>query len=369
MSKTPMLVAALLLVSSVALAGNNASLSLEQGVYKMSNDRPKYGPSLPVNGPVIRVHAETGSTYSHVAGKLANVHFVTKYTASCTGNRYANSVQVKIGDTVASDSSPNDGFERGQVGIDIPYGDLAKTTSLDPAGWCNDQAKTLSLEKNVSRGTIVENGFTMKVDDRVNARGTLFCTGKGLTRGDTDGDSAKLDLWISCEPKPNAGRPKAAPRPGTGKPTPKPDPGKATTIFKRARLTGPSGTINGKCPHSLKYTARISSSGPGTVEYQFIGDHGYESPVKIMSFTKAQTKTSTWTRMARVPDAGSQIAAPGGGESADIEGWMALKVIHRLKNEMAYTKKTWTSPKKTFAVNCVTPAKIGVIQPKKTKSR
>jgi hypothetical protein len=334
----------LLFFSGSAMAGKNAKISLEEGPYKVSNKKPKYGKKLPVTASKIKVFAESGTTYSHNASKLDKISFVTSYTASCSGKRTVDAVQVRIGDTTTSASNVGGGFDTGTVAVKVPYSQLK---GLQPVKWCNDELKTLSLENNVSKVDIVESGFGLYVDDLIEAQGTVFCTHK-IKRGDVDGDKTMLGVYVSCEPNELAGRPKKTTK--TTKPKP-PSGGPATTIFKSASISGPKSKIVAQCPEPVKFNASITAKDKGTIEYQFIGDHNYKSPIKKMTFSKAGTQKTSWTRTIRQPDPGKQLSA-GGTSSSDIKGWMGLKVIYKVKSGIASTKKTWNSPRANFTVDC-----------------
>jgi hypothetical protein len=339
----------LILFAANAQAGK-ANLSLKEGPYKVSNKPPpKYGKKLPVSGPIIKVYAESGTTYRHNASKLDKIPFVTSYTASCTGtgNWKVSGVSVKIGDVNVSAGNVGGGFETGTVAVEVPYNQLE---GLQPVKWCNDELKTLSLENKVSKVDIVESGFGMYVDDLIEAHGTLFCSRK-LSRGNVGGDKVKLGVYVSCEPNKNAGRPKKTTK--TGKPKP-PSGGPATTIFKSAAIAGPKSKIVGQCPEPVKFNASITANDKGTIEYQFIGDHNYESVLKKMTFAKAGTQKTSWTRTIRQPDPGKQLSMGGAKPTSEINGWMALKIIYKVKSGIASTKKTWISPKANFTVDCRT---------------
>jgi len=337
----------LILFAANAQAGK-ANLSLKEGPYKVSNKpSPKYGKKLPVSGPIIKVYAESGTTYSHNASKLDKIPFVTSYTASCTGTGKwkVSGVSVKIGDTTGSAGNVSGGFDTGTVVVKVPYNQL---DGLQPVKWCNDELKTLSLENNVSKVDLVKSGFGLYVDDLVDTQGSLFCSRK-LSRGNVGGAKAKMGVYVSCEPNKNAGRPKKTTK--TGKPKP-PSGGPATTIFKSAAISGPKSKIVGQCPEPVKFNASITAKDKGTIEYQFIGDHNYESVLKKMTFSKAGTQKTSWTRTIRQPDPAKQLSIGGATPTSEIKGWMALKVIYKVKSGIASTKKTWISPKKNFTVDC-----------------
>lgn len=336
-------VLSLLFVAGDAQAGKNASLKLGQGVYKIGGAKPAYGPKLPINGPVIKVYAESGTHYSHVANTHKKLKFLTKYTASCSGKRKVSGLSVKIADEVGSGSDKGGGYETGYAVVEVPYG---KLTGLKPAQWCNNHLTTLSLEKNQSKKAIVKKGFTLYIPDVVEARGTVFCSHKVL-RGSTSGDNAKLGVWVSCEAKPNVDRPTRK----TSTKKHQPDTGKTTTIFKSATLAAASTRLEGKSPQQLQLTGKIAVTGAGTIRAQMVGSGGFETPVREFKFTGAGLQEMRFTHYVRKKDPGKTLAGSASQSGDKVNGWVVLKVWYPVRNKIARAEKLYTTPKLNYSVD------------------
>jgi hypothetical protein len=253
---------------------------------------------------------------------------------------------VAVGDATTS-IDKGDGFSSESIWIKVPYSAIKK---IDPIGHCNTNAKTLSLEKNKPLEKIIQKGFTMKIPNVLSAKGTAYCTAAGLGKGDVaSGSTDGLGVYLQCMANPKA----RSPRKTTKTSKPKPDTGETTTNFKSAKLSTKSPNYIGECPVGMKFDGTITASAKGKIEYQIIGDSNYSTPMKTMDFSKAGSKSFQWTRMVRKPDTRSQITM--GGEAGNpniINGWMQLKVVYKLRNNIASTKKTWFSKRQNFKVTC-----------------
>lgn len=317
-------------------------MKVKSGVYKM-----KTGSTLPTKGPIIKIYAEGSSTkYSHVANTHTTFPVLVKYTASCSNKGKLTGGSVAIGNAKTSIDSGS-GFSSHSVWVNVPYSAIKK---INPSEHCNTYAKTLSLEKNQPLEKIVQKGFTMKIPNVLSAKGTAYCTAAGLGKGDVaSGSTDNLGVFLHCVANSKA----RSPRKTTKTTAPKPDTGKTTTNFESAKLSVRKPNYIGKCPVGMKFDGTITANAKGKIEYQIIGDGNYSTPLKTLAFTKAGTKTFQWTRMVRKPDTSSQITM--GGQAKDpnvIAGWMRLKVIYKLRNNIASTKKTWLSKRQNFRVTC-----------------
>ncbi|MGS2722856.1 hypothetical protein ACVBEJ_03865 [Porticoccus sp. GXU_MW_L64] len=335
---------ALALAATPVQAGKNANLKLDQGVYKMAAKDPAYGPRVPINGPVIKVYVESGTTYSHVANTHKKLTFLTKYTASCSGKRKVSGVSVKLAGETASGSDKGGGFETGYAQIKVPYGGIA---GLAPASWCNHHLKTLSLEHNRSKKDIVKKGFTLYMPDVAEAQGTVFCS-HNILKGAVDGDSAKLGVWVYCAANPNVDRPK----PGTSTRPGKPDVGETRHIFKSATLTAVDTTLVGKSPQRLQLVGNITAAGAGTIKAQLVGSGGFESPVRTFIFDKAGSQQMRFSHYVRQQDPGKTLSsAAGSGDASKKKGWVVMKVWYEVRNNIAKAQKQYTTPKLNYSVN------------------
>ena len=344
MKQLPMIAACVLGVVALPVqAGKNANLKLEQGVYKMAAKDPAYGPRLPINGPVIKVYAESGTTYNHVANTHKKLPFLTKYTASCSGKRKVSSVSVKMAGETASGSDKGGGFETGYAKIEVPYSGIA---GLTPAAWCNNHLKTLSLENNRSKKEIVKKGFTLYMPDVAEAQGTVYCSHK-ILKGDVDGDKAKLGVWLYCAANPNVDRPK----PGTSTRPGKPNVGETTSIFKSATLTAVDRKLAGKSPQRLQLVGNITVTGPGKVTAQMVGSGGFETPKRTFTFDKAGSQQMRFTHYVRQQDPSKTLSAGGGGDASKKEGWVVMKVWYEVRNNIAKAKKLHTTKRLKYTVD------------------
>jgi hypothetical protein len=67
----------------------------------------------------------------------------------------------------------------------------------------------------------------------------------------------------------------------------------ATVTAAELSVDQPNWT--GKCPHAFQLTGTITTSGPGTVVYQFRDDDAMWTQGGSLEFTSAETKTVTMT--------------------------------------------------------------------------
>lgn len=339
----------LLSVVSIPTVDADVDLKYSEAAYDMSGDKPRYGPSLPKDGPVIVVYAETGAKYSHIADAHSTVDFTVEYTARCDGRKEIERVSAVIAGVKETRQGSGGGYADGQLRVRVPY---AKLSGANPVAWCNDRAKTLSLEKNMSTGDIAEKGVSLRMRDFVEATVSASCQ-RGIGRSQHASGSTPMDLWVHCKAKPNAGRPtKSTKTGGSGA-----GPGETRQIFSSATIGTRDGSVTGKCPYPMRFDGSISASGPGTIEYQFVGDGGYEGPKKTLKFDRAGTSEFGWTRQMRLSDSGQTLGAGGDAPGSDISGWMALTVIYKIRNDKAFTRKTWTSERVNFTVDCLADAK------------
>lgn len=326
-------------------AKTTGKMDVKPGTYKL-----KSGSKLPVKGPIVKVYTEGASTkYTHVGDTHKTRPVLVKYTASCSNKGKLTGGDVAIG-TATTGIDSGDGFSSDSVWVNVPYSAIAK---IKPTNHCNQHAKSLSLEQNKSLEKIIQKGFVMHIPNVLEAKGTAFCTAAGLGKGDVAGDTTGgLGIFVECVANPKARAPRGSASTSTGKPKPK-DPGPTKQIFKTAKLAAETPSYVGKCPIGMKFKGSISATGKGKVEYQIIGDGDYKSPRKTMDFGKAGSKNFQWTRMVRQADPGSTLAMPGQKSDPNlIKGWMQLKVIYKIKNDIASAKQTWKSKRKHFSVKC-----------------
>ena len=250
---------------------------------------------------------------------------------------------MKIAGEAGSGSDKGGGFETGSAVVEVPYGKIA---GLKPAQWCNNHLTTLSLEKKKSKQAIVKKGFTLYIPDVVEANGIVFCSHK-ILKGATDGDRAKLGVWISCEPNPNAGRPTKK----TATQKHQPDVGETTTIFKSARLKAVSTRLVGDSPQRLQLTGSVVATGAGTVKVQMVGSGGFESPVRELKFTGAGTLEMNFTHYVRKKDPAKTLVAEVGGDPDTINGWAVMKVWYTVRNNVARAQKLYTTPRLNYRVD------------------
>ena len=334
------------------LAKSNASMDVKKAKY-IKVTKPGYGPTYPTPGPVIEVYAEGSSAeYTHIANTHKPLKIHLGYTASCSNRGKLTGVTIKVGETSQS-MGGGGGFKSNEPWIELPFSEFS---AIKAKKLCNEQAKTLSLEKNLPLEKIVQKGFAMKLSNVVQASGTAYCKAAGLGKGGVKSDNAKLDAWVVCKPNPKARKPRASKSTKTTKHTP--DPGKATTNFKSASFKANKNKFSSKCPTSIVYTGNIQASGKGSIEYQWIGNSNYKSPVKTVKFNSAGKKEFKWTRSIKKPEKSkSRAVSAANTDPNKLKGWMALKVTYRIKNKMASAKKVWTSKKQDFEVNCTVPSK------------
>ncbi len=332
-------------------AKTTGKMDVKPGMYKL-----KSGSKLPTKGPVVRIYTAGASTkYTHVGDTHKTRPVLVKYTASCSNKGKLTGGNVSIGDATVSINSGG-GFSSKSVWVNVPYNAIAK---IKPAKHCNKHAKTLSLQQSKPLEKIVQKGFVMKIPNVLEAKGVAFCTAAGLGKGDVAGDTTGgLGIFLDCAANPKARAPRGTT--STSKSKPK-VPSKTTQIFKSAKLVAKTPNYVGKCPVGMKYTGSISASGKGKVEYQIMGDGGYKTPMKTMQFGKAGSKDFQWTRMVRQVDASKTLAMPGRKPDTDqIKGWMQLKVIYKVRNNIGSAKKSWKSKRQDFNIKCgtATPARV-----------
>lgn len=334
---------------AAAPAAADVKLSYSEAAYDMHGEKPRHGPYLPKNGPVITVFAESGSTYSHVAGTHDKLDFRIDYTARCEGvrKRTIDRVSATIAGVKESRDDVSGAYADGQLRVRVPY---ARLSGLDPAAWCNDRVKTLSLERDVSPAQIVAKGVSLRKREFVTATVFASCS-VGVSRPQTVSRSLPMDLWVRCKANPDVGRAKK----GVKKSPPGKDK-KTSQVFASATIGTEDGSVAAKCPHPMRFEGSIAASGKGTIEYQFIGDGDYESPLKKLTFGKSGTKEFGWTRQIRLPDTSQSLSA-GAPPSPEVSGWMALKVIYKVSEGVASTRKTWISERVNFTVDCSGPEK------------
>jgi len=344
--------------SQSAMAKSTGSMDVKAGVYKL-----KSGSKLPIKGPVVQVYAEGASTkYSHVANTHQTLPVLVKYTASCSNKGKISGGSVSIGDASKSIDS-GDGFSSESLWVNVPY---STVSSVGPVKHCNNHAKTLSIQQDKTLEKIIQKGFVMKVPNVMSTKGTVFCNAAGLGKGDVDSDSAdNLSVFLQCVANPKARAPRSSSSTKGSKP--KPDVGDTTTNFKAANIRAKTPNYVGDCPASMIFDGSITAKAKGEIEYQIIGDGNYKTPVKTMKFNQAGSQNFQWTRMVRKPDVSSQLSVAGSKPSPNqIKGWMQLKVIYRLRNNIASTKKTWFSKQQKFSVTCG-KAKVVSFQIKEVK--
>ena len=216
---------AIAIPQTTTLAKSNASMKVEQAKYTKVTDQG-YGPTYPAGGPIYEVYAEGSSTkYTHEANTHKNRKVHLDYTASCSNKGKLSSIQLRVGETYISHSGGG-GFKSGKYWLEIPY---AEMPSINAKKYCNDQAKTYSLEKNIPLEKVVQKGFVMKLPGVFEAKGTAFCNAR-IGKGGVKSATTKLDAWVVCKPNPKARKPRAS----TKTSSKSSEPGQATTNFKNA---------------------------------------------------------------------------------------------------------------------------------------
>ena len=94
--------------------------------------------------------------------------------------------------------------------------------------------------------------------------------------------------------------------------TTRPHVSKVTSVGISALGTGAAGN---DCPKGAMVTAGITTDGPCTVQYQWIYSWKAPGPVETMTFTKAESKST------------SVSMTLASNESPTFSGWIKMKVI------------------------------------------
>jgi len=87
----------------------------------------------------------------------------------------------------------------------------------------------------------------------------------------------------------------------------------------------------GKCPVTLRFTARITTSAAGSVTYFWEGEDGSKSPTQSIQYSEAGTQTASWDRTL------------GGGPGFTYTGWEKIFIDN---------PNHQTFPLSNFVINC-----------------
>lgn len=299
-------------VPALALAGGD--VSLKEVTYE-NWSKPKLGDPLPIDGPVIHVFSEGGDTFDFVGHTNQPVRFWGQLSGSCGKVYKISYVQFKVADTTAPVSHPSGrGAWFSRYGsVDVPHDSLQ---FFDAVRACNDQLKTLAAETGRSRRDLIAGGFGIHFPDRIEALGSLVCTGN--VKGDSD--TTKLDLWVDCVGNPKSAEPE--------KPTMKTVPAKLSPFVVGLAFDVDRPNWVGKCPVSLKFTGSITTSRAGTVKYRTVAQDGSSSPTYTLTFGAAGKKAiGTWGETLAKPKASGTLAAGPETKGPDFSGWRRLEIV------------------------------------------
>jgi hypothetical protein len=273
------------------------------------------GDPIPVGGPVIRVYSESGHRFDFVGHTNQPVRFYGLLSGACPRINKISVLEFKVEDSIASVSHP-DGrgawFSRYGT-VAVPHDQL---DDFDAVAACNNKLKTLAAETGRPQRELVAEGFGVRFPDWIEARGILHCTG----RNNSDSDTERLDLWVECVGKPDAGPPHA----------PKLDVIPATLSPLITDLSFEVDRPNhvGQCPVGLMFTGSITTSRAGTVRYRTVANDGSTSPTYTLSFGSAGTKAiSKWGETLSKPDISGKLNSAPGGTGPDYTGWRRLEIV------------------------------------------
>lgn len=102
------------------------------------------------------------------------------------------------------------------------------------------------------------------------------------------------------------------------------------------RVTLDKPSYNGACPAKITFTAVISYTGTGSIQYTWLRSDGAKAPTRTLQLKGGGTETVTTSWQL--------------GKS--FRGWQALKIISPVQ---------FQSQNSSFSVNCTTASKVSTV--------
>lgn len=317
------------LATFVAVAYAASVMNHDPGPYKMT----KFGNSgehIPLNGPVIRVYSNNGTSYTTISNDNENLQHTSTVGGICSGrSQKFRSPSIEVAGTSHSVTGAGEhAMKTHPESFEFPF--TLPNIPRAPAAACNFELDKRESSSNKSREYWMQKGFVVKYENAYEANFTASCYG-GVARGDFESETIKTPVWIACaaidpgsDSKPNTEPEKPERMPASRA---RPVPLKVTAKLEATQ----QGTIYAStCPVAVRYTGSIYVSKPGTeVSYQIAGTD-WDSPERTIAFSTAGTQEITgWTQRYREKESshGQISAAPADTrKKPDASGTVKLKV-------------------------------------------
>ena len=299
-------------VPVAALAGGEVEL---REIDYETWSKPNFGDPLPDGGPVIRVFSEDGVRFDSVGHANEPVKFLGLLSGSCPSADEISSLEFEVSDQRASVSHP------GGRGAWFSRTGVVELSRAEPRGFhavreCNNRLKALATRSGRSRRELVTMGFGIRFRNWIEGRAILKCTG----RGNSDSDTARLDLWVHCGGTPEVTDPDA--------PTTNPVPAGLSPLITDLTFEVDHPAYVGECPVELQFTGSITTSRAGKIGYRSVSHDGTSSQVFALTFASAGTKAiASWSETLAKPEPSGALTAGPENKGHDYEGWRRLEIV------------------------------------------
>jgi hypothetical protein len=321
--------------------------------------------------PVFRVTAKKDKKiYDTVEDTYKGISYKIKVKGRCPEKHHLSTSRIKLYNDVISkeivfpvnkkygDIGGNSGQDWHHYNLDWPF----LMPKVSPVATCNAEVKRREAAGQ-SLGAILQNGFTVEVDDAYTVNLTIGCEKSvHLTYYEMPElrASATLPATVECRQtgyvptqgapsKPGQRREPAAPR----MPVPEPP---LTSVSVAAN---PAETKGEGCPVYVNFKGKIAGNPESkfstfNTKYRFLGDHGYQTDWIFVAVSRDEPRTVNGRRFIQAPanDPRGTMLSPGQKPRIPLyRGWMELEV--QLPNG---SKKK--SERANFSVDCnVAPAR------------
>jgi hypothetical protein len=293
----------------------DGTLSIMEQEYGSYDTHNKYGDRLPNGAPIVHVVSETGEKYNFIPHMNDPVRFKAQLSGSCGRSYKIHGLTFRVLSAQAQVSYPGDRgayFDREGLVL-VPKQDFEPFKLVQA---CNDELRSLASSENKSKQAIIAGGFGIRMRDKIEARGYVFCGGANRDTG----ASTMVDFWVNCMANENALPPE------TKKMTVK----KATLVPFIKNINFHADKVNhiGKCPTGITFNGSITTSRSGTVKYRTVDQDGKASPTFTLNFSAPGTREiSAWGQTFGKPDTTGDLSAGGSHSGPDYAGWRRLELI------------------------------------------
>lgn len=303
----------ILIVAAPAIAPASQNLELREVAYA-SWMKPKFGDRLPVGGPVIRVYSEGKDRFKYIGHINEPVRFLGLLSGMCGDVDEISSLELEVADQKVSLSHPDGkGTWFSRTGV-------VELSRSEPQGFhavreCNAKLKALADRTGRTRSELVADGFGIRFRNWLEGQAILTCG----NRNNSESVAARFDIWVQCGGHPGPDEPIA--------PSGNLIPVELSPMVADLTFEVDNPSYIGKCPVGLLFTASITTSRAGYVQYRSIADDGRTSPVNTLKFVDAGTQTITiWNEnFSESPSGSLPGASEGNGPS--YKGWRRLEII------------------------------------------